>query len=213
MSASHAGHARDAALTAEFLSRLRGFVQRRVRSEHDAEDIVQDVLTKLVQHDDAIDVRTVESWMFTVARRTIIDRSRRTTPARFADVDSVGSIDHPVEPSLDSAKRPCTDPVMEYGTDATVAAELARCMEPMLEALPSEDRALLARVDMLGDSQAEVARELGMSLSGLKSRVQRARARLRALLHDCCLVERDRLGQPAEYARRPDRPCPCDGCA
>jgi RNA polymerase sigma-70 factor (ECF subfamily) len=86
-------------------------------------------------------------------------------------------------------------------------------MEPMLMLLSSDDRMILQRIDMLGESQAEVARELGMSISGLKSRVQRARQRLRAQLEGCCAVERDRTGQPTDYQRRPDRPCPCDGCA
>ncbi|MGE3165465.1 MAG: sigma factor-like helix-turn-helix DNA-binding protein [Planctomycetota bacterium] len=82
----------------------------------------------------------------------------------------------------------------------------------MLERLDREDRIVLQRVDMLGESQAEIARELGMSMSGLKSRVQRARQRLRAQLEDCCAVERDRSGRPVDYRRRPDRPSPCDGC-
>ncbi len=179
-------------LSAEFLTRLRAFVRSRVRSAHDGEDIVQDVLTKFIQHDDSIDSQSVYAWLFTVARRTIIDRARAAKPAAAGD-------------SADSIP-------IEIADDPSVTSELARCMEPMLEMLSSDDRIILQRVDMLGESQADVARELGMSMSGLKSRVQRARQRLRAQLEDCCAVERDRTGKPADYQRRPDRPCPCDGC-
>lgn len=182
----------DPALTAEFLTRLRTFVRGRVRSEHDAEDIVQDVLTRFVQHDDPINAQSVYAWLFTVARRAIIDRSRAASIRNHASLDGAS----PVEPADDPA----------------VSSELARCMEPMLESLDREDRELLRRVDMLGESQADVARELGMSMSGLKSRVQRARRRLRARLEDCCAIDRDPAGQPADYRRRPDRPSPCDGC-
>lgn len=180
------------ALNHEFLARLRAFVRSRVRSEHDAEDIVQDVLTKFVQHDDSIDAQSIYAWLFTVARRTIIDRARLSEPLQTSD-------------SADAV-------AIELADDPSVASELARCMEPMLEALSSEDRIILQRIDMLGESQADVARELGMSMSGLKSRVQRARQRLRAQLEDCCTIDRDGIGQPADFRHRPDRPCPCDGC-
>lgn len=180
------------ALTAEFLTRLRAFVRGRVRSEHDAEDIVQDVLTKFVQHDDSINAQSVYAWLFTVARRAIIDRSRAAGGRNHAGLDNASAID--------------------LADDASVSSELSRCMEPMLESLDREERILLQRVDMLGESQADVARELGMSMSGLKSRVQRARQRLRARLEDCCTIERDPTGQPADYQRKSDRPCPCDGC-
>lgn len=181
-----------AALSIEFLSRLRAFVRRRVRSEHDAEDVVQDVLTKFVQHDDSVDPQSVYAWLFTVARRTIIDRARASAPVATGDLPEAAAIE------------PADDP--------SVSAELAGCMEPMLQSLGSDDRILLQRIDMLGETQADVARELGISPSGLKSRVQRARRRLRARLDACCAVERDGRGQPADYQRRPDRPCPCDGC-
>ncbi|HRP63706.1 MAG TPA: sigma-70 family RNA polymerase sigma factor [Phycisphaerales bacterium] len=184
-----------ASLNAEFLTRLRAFVRRRVRAEHDAEDIVQDVLTRLVQHDQTIDSRddrAVAAWLFTVARRAIIDRSRTSVREGHADANDVAMVD------------PAEDP--------SASAELARCMEPMLAMLSNDDRVLLQRIDMVGESQADVARELGMSMSGLKSRVQRARQRLRAQLEGCCAIERDRLGQPADYQRRRDQPCPCDGC-
>ncbi len=180
------------ALTAEFLARLRTFVRGRVRSQHDAEDIVQDVLTRLVQHDDSIDAQSVYAWLFTVARRAIIDRSRTAS-------------------SRDRASMTVATPD-ELADDPSASSDLARCMEPMLESLDVQDRDLMRRVDMLGEAQAEVARELGMSMSGLKSRVQRARKRLRARLEDCCTIELDPIGQPADYRRRPAHPCPCDGC-
>jgi RNA polymerase sigma-70 factor (ECF subfamily) len=182
-----------ALLNAEFLTRLRAFVRSRVRIEHDAEDIVQDVLTRLVQHDGSIHSESVYAWMFTVARRAIIDRSRAAANRHdHADVSDVLAVD--------------------LANDPSVSTDLSKCMEPMLSMLDGDDRALLQRIDMVGESQADVARELGMSMSGLKSRVQRARQRLRAQLEECCSIERDRLGQPADYQRRLDRRCPCDGC-
>lgn len=51
-----------------------------------------------------------------------------------------------------------------------------------------------------------------MSTSGLKSRVQGARQRLRSQLEECCAIARDRRGQSADEQHRPDQECPCDGC-
>jgi len=146
-----------------------------------------------VQHSNSIGIGGAESvyaWLFTVARRAIIDRVRAAKGAGHAHDDQLNRIAAEV-------------------ADPSTTADLARCMEPMLELLSAEDRIVLQRVDMFGQSQADIARELGMSNSGLKSRVQRARRRLRALLEDCCTIERDRLGLPADYQRNTPRSCPC----
>jgi RNA polymerase sigma-70 factor (ECF subfamily) len=170
----------------EFIARLRAFARRRVPTEHDAEDVVQDVLAKLVRWDDAVDARAAQAWLFTATRRAIIDRARARR---------------------DAAPLPADAP--DIAAEPSAVAELARCMEPMLAVLPTGDRALLQRVDMSGESQADLARELKLSPSGLKSRVQRARQRLRKVVDECCAVELDRRGVPVDFARRRGGPCDC----
>jgi RNA polymerase sigma-70 factor, ECF subfamily len=51
-------------------------------------------------------------------------------------------------------------------------------------------------------SQQHLAEREGISLSGAKSRVQRAREKLRQLLLECCHFELDRLGRIIDYHRR-----------
>jgi RNA polymerase sigma-70 factor, ECF subfamily len=178
-------------LTAEFLTRLRAFVRRRVGRDEDADDVVQDVLAKLVTKGEAVPDEAVHAWLFTVARRAAIDRFR--TRKEFAEMSA-------------EATAPELGP-----DDGTAAAELARCLDPMLARLRDEEKEILSRVDMGGESQAAIARELGVSVSAVKSRVQRARARLRAALETCCAVERDRRGELLEYTRRDNQSCPCSG--
>jgi RNA polymerase sigma-70 factor, ECF subfamily len=178
------------AASAEFIARLRAFARGRVRTDQDAEDIVQDVLAKLVQREGSVNARSAQAWLFTVTRRAIIDRAR----ARPGD----GPLPEELPPAPDIAQEP------------SAVADLARCLEPMLAELDAEDRALLLRVDMMGESQADVAREIGLSASGLKSRVQRARRRLRQVVDECCAVEYDRRGMPIDFARRRGGPCACD---
>ena len=63
------------ALSAEFQRRLRAFVRRRVPTDADADDVVQDALTRLVRHGPPPS-GSVHAWLFTVARNVIIDRGR-----------------------------------------------------------------------------------------------------------------------------------------
>lgn len=174
---------------AEFLARLRQFVRWRLPTGHDAEDLVQDALVKLLHKGGSVPAESARAWLFTVARNLIRDRWRAprrgtTLPADAEDV-SAGS------------------------EDRDAFTYLARCMEPMLATMTADDRDLLRRVDILEESQAEIARALDVSASVVKSRVQRARRRLRAILEGCCTVEKDRRGTPISYRLRPDRPCPC----
>jgi RNA polymerase sigma-70 factor, ECF subfamily len=170
----------------EFLDRLRAFVRRRVRNDADADDVLQDVAYKLVRQGD---IRgSVHSWLFTVARHAIIDRRRARR--------STASLEDTPEPSRE-------------GEEDSSGTELSRCLEPMLAGMSKEDRSLLVRVDREGESQSRVARELRVPMSTLKSRVQRARARLRKRLEECCFIELDSRGYPLDYKRRRGRSCAC----
>jgi RNA polymerase sigma-70 factor, ECF subfamily len=185
----------DTLLSDMFLTRLRGFIRRRVGSDADADDLLQDVLAKLVERrtelrdgGEASEERTA-AWLYTVARRAIIDRYRAQAAAGRRG-----------EPALPEE--------LGEAAEADAARELSQCLEPMLEALEAADRDLLRRVDMQGQSQAEIARELGLSVSTVKSRTQRARAKLLAVLSDCCSVATDARGQPYDFELRRGKSCP-----
>jgi len=183
----------ERALSEEFLARLLAFIRRRVPSGADAEDLLQDVLVKLVERPGAVREESVPAWLFAVARRAIIDRYR----ARPAPL--------PLPPG---------DVIAEESPSPTAIAELALCLDPLLAELSPEDREILRRVDAEGERQAAVARELGVPPSTVKSRVQRARARLLAELESCCAIALDPRGVPRGFERNPGTPCACDpeGC-
>jgi RNA polymerase sigma-70 factor (ECF subfamily) len=84
--------------------------------------------------------------------------------------------------------------------------ELAQCLLPLLNDLPPAARDALTRVDLDGQTHQQAADQLGISLSGMKSRVQRARRQLRDLLTGCCQVYLDPAGAVSDY--RPGG----DGC-
>lgn len=76
----------------------------------------------------------------------------------------------------------------------TGASELAAILGPFIGMLPAAYREALQLTELDGMTQAEAAKRAGLSLTGMKSRVQRGRAQLRDLLEGCCVIELDTRG-------------------
>lgn len=165
-------------------SRLRDFVARRVPSGVDPEDVVQDVLTRMVEHASDVPPGKLQAWALRTARNAIVDLLRRRRPAALEEA----SVAAPEQQDL--------DPV-----------DLARCLQPLLDLLEDDDRWVLQQVDAEGRSQTDLARELGVAPSTVKSRVQRARQRLRVIIERCCDLELDSRGTPIDARRRERGSC------
>lgn len=164
--------------------RLRSYVSRRVVPA-EADDIVQSVMVKLLERRSEIEADSVRAWLFTVTRNAVAEYYRQKRP--MIDLDAFGDL--PETDSSDAAER-------------TIGA-LADCLEPMLGALPAADAEVLRKVDLEGVPQIAMAASLDVPLSTLKSRVQRARTKLRATFDACCTFELSRGGAPLGFERRP----------
>lgn len=92
------------------------------------------------------------------------------------------------------------------GIDNTVN-EIASCIKAMINHLPEKCRQAIISTEFAGLTQKELGEKLGLSLSGAKSRVQRAREKLKAMLLECCHFEFDRLGNILDY-RHKENTCP-----
>ncbi len=79
----------------------------------------------------------------------------------------------------------------------------------MLDSLPSHYAEALRLAEIEGLTQAEVARRLGLSLPGAKSRIQRGRKMLAETLLTCCHFELDQRGGVMAFERREDCRCGC----
>ena len=173
--------------------RLRGYVSRRV-APADSDDIVQSVMVKLLERRNEIEADSVRAWLFAVTRNAVAEYYRQKRPA--VDLDAVPDL-----ADIDPA-----DPA-----DRTIGA-LSDCLEPMLAALSESDADVLRKVDLEGTPQIELAASLGVPVSTLKSRVQRARTRLRATFDLCCAFDLSRDGAPIDFERRAGcSPEPCAG--
>jgi RNA polymerase sigma-70 factor, ECF subfamily len=166
----------------ELGDRLRMYVSRRV-NPGDADDVVQSVMVKLLERRAEIDAHSVRAWLFTVTRNAVAEHYRQRRPA--IDLDTFGDI-----PEADAA-----DPA-----DRTIG-DLSDCLDPMLRMLSQSDADLLRRIDLKGEAQTGLAASLGVPLSTLKSRVQRARTRLRSAFDVCCSIDLSRNGAPIGFER------------
>ena len=85
-------------------------------------------------------------------------------------------------------------------------------MEPLVKRLPEQYSEAVALTDLGGLTQKDAATRMGLSLSGMKSRVQRGRSKLKTLLLDCCRVELDRRRGVAGYEQGEGSNCGDCGC-
>jgi RNA polymerase sigma factor (sigma-70 family) len=65
---------------------LFNFIRRKVASDADAEDILQDVWCQFTNIDDAEEIEQPRSWLFKVAKNKIIDKSRKKTEQFIEDL-------------------------------------------------------------------------------------------------------------------------------
>jgi RNA polymerase sigma-70 factor (ECF subfamily) len=165
-----------------FHGRLKQFILRRVPDEQNAEDILQDVFLKIHLHIDTLrDEQRLESWIYQITRNAIADyyRVRRETNSL---PEALLLPELPAEDTLNDAVR-----------------ELIPCVRAMVDSLPDEYRQALLLTEYEGLTQKAMGERLGLSFSGAKSRVQRAREKLRDMLLDCCHLDFDRLGRIIDY--------------
>jgi RNA polymerase sigma-70 factor, ECF subfamily len=183
----------------ELHDQLLGFIARRVRTREDAEDILQEVMLRIHRSSGELErVERVTGWIYRIASNAIVDHYRR--PAR-REVSGGWQLD--VEAPADSPPAAVAEP-----DTAELRGELARCVSPLLERLPESYRQALVLTEVEGLAQVDAATRLGLSVSGMKTRVQRGRALLRDVLLDCCHVELDRRGGVTAY-RAKRGPCSC----
>jgi RNA polymerase sigma-70 factor (ECF subfamily) len=179
-----------AATRRELHERVQAFVARRVSSHADAEDIAQEVMLRVHRHSAELEhAERMLGWVYRIATNAITDHYRR--PARrelpsghAADVPEPGPLAG-VEPDPDELRR-----------------ELAACLAPLIERLSPLYRQALELTEFDGISQVDAAAALGLSVSGMKARVQRGRAQLRELLLECCEVQLDRRRQVTDVRSR-----------
>ena len=164
----------------EHEAELRGYLRRRLARAADADDLLQEVfLRTLRQGRDFCEIEQVRAWLFQVARNALADHLRRRRE----------EIELPED--------------LAAGADERAPVEtLDQCLPRVLAELSGQDREALVLCDLEGLPQEEFARRKDITLPAAKSRVQRARRRLRARLTEVCRVALDDTGQVDSFVPR-----------
>ena len=160
-------------------SRLRGFIRRRVSDPADAEDVLQDVLSALVEANRLLmPIEHVTGWLFRVARNRITDLFRKKRPESLGDAAAADDEDELMR--LDDLL-----PSPDAGPDALYArGVLLDELEQALAELPDEQRAVFVAHELEGRTFKEMAAATGASVNTLLSRKRYAVLRLRERLQD-----------------------------
>ena len=161
---------------------LRRLARGLVRDGHDVEDLVQEVFIKAVQQGAGFcQLDNSRAWLFQVARHLITDRYRRQTHENWVSL-----------PENLPAQAPEVEPV----------AAMSQCIARVLSDLSVVESEIIEQCDLREVKQADFARQHGLSLAAVKSRLRRARLRLREKLLVSCQVRLDEGGHVVDFVPR-----------
>jgi RNA polymerase sigma-70 factor, ECF subfamily len=179
----------------QFHQSLLAFIRSKIRSNEDAQDILQNVFIKISANvNNLADEEKLKSWIFTITRNTIIDYYR--TNASKKNVEIVAGIEESIwdEEDFDTTK----------GLD--------QCVHTMIKLLPEEYRDIIVDAEINGIKQKDLAEKYDMAYPSMRSRVQRGRERLKQLFYNCCHIETDTLGNVMSAHGKSDCNGPCNPC-
>ena len=173
---------------------LRAFIAKRVGNSADTDDILQEVFVRVHRYQDQLQhSERMVPWVFQITRNVIFDHYRATQQREIP----VG-----LDTGIDKAHGASSEAL-----EAEAKYELSACLRPMINRLSGDYREAITLVELEGLTHQEAAKRLGLSIPGMKSRVQRGRKQLRAMLDACCVIEIDRRRGIRDYELRQPNSC------
>jgi len=171
----------------ELQRRLRPYVARRVAFPADVDDILQEIFVKMQRGLSGLrDDEGFGGWVYRIAEHAIVDHARARARAPVLGAESV----------VDT-------PALDQSADADdLQSALGECVALFVARLPSPYREAVTLTELEGLTQRDAADMLGISVSGMKSRVQRGREKIRDMFDECCRISVDCRGRVVECEPR-----------
>lgn len=166
---------------------LQGYIKKRINNVEDAEDITQDVFLKL-SISSYENVKNVKSQVYAIAKNTITDFYRKKK-IEFNEIQE--------------------EQVGEDEVEGNEALELSTCVEFYINQLPEEYREIMLLSEIKEVPQKELAEQLGMNYTTLRSKVQRGRKKLKELFTACCNIKQGGKGSIIGVEKRNDCSSSC----
>lgn len=165
----------------EFNIKLKKFIISRVNDQDLANDILQDVFIKIHLNISKLEDSTkLTPWVYQIARNTITDYYRKQKPK--SDIDEFD----------------IQEPLLEKNFNEIFQKDMLK----YINELPEKYRTALVLTEFKGMKQIELAQHLGISYSGAKTRVLRAKNKLKELFTDCCNIQSDVFGNIVDYNKK-----------
>lgn len=165
----------------KFHNELLSFIKKSVKDTDTANDILQDVFIKIhlrlntLTHQDKL-----TSWLYQITRNSILDFLKKHKPkSEYVDVF----------PDLSELQ------IHNFNS------ETSTCMLSLINHLPENYKDAILQTEIGQLSQKKYAEQAGISYSGAKSRIQRARKELNILFKNCCRIHADKYGNIVEYEK------------
>lgn len=178
------------AIAEQFRTEIFAYIRSKVGDSATADDLTQETFVKVGNAlAKGTEPEHFRGWLFQIARNTVVDflkEARRFVP--FEESHAVSKTENP-------------DPV-----DDEFRKRLFSYALNVIETLPAEDREALTLTEIDGLSREELASDLGISLTAAKSRVHRARSKLRKTVEECCRLVTDPYGRVIDWKKR-QSPC------
>jgi RNA polymerase sigma-70 factor (ECF subfamily) len=168
---------------------LFAFIYSKVDTKEDAEDILNDVFLRLVKATHKAPFpHAISGWLYHVTKNRIVDYYRtkkhvEQLPAELAQEES----------------------------EITIIKQLSHCILPMIHALPERYQRPLLLSEIDGKPYKEVAIELELSLSAVKSRILRGREKLLNSMVKCCTLYHNKANETIDYKEK-NRPIKNKNC-
>jgi RNA polymerase sigma-70 factor (ECF subfamily) len=149
---------------------------RMLGAQEPAEDATQEAFIRAWQRIDSFRGGSFRSWLFTIVANLSRDELRRRQRRPQTSLDAAR--DDPDRPDLDPADPgPAPEVIAEQG-------ELRAALEAALRQLPDDWREIVLLSDVHGLDYQEIVEATGLALGTVKSRLSRARSRLRDIIRE-----------------------------
>lgn len=158
-----------------------GFIRQRVRSQEEAEDILQDVFTNVLAASANVQkpIENIASWVFTAVRNRIIDSYRKKRAETFSDMQTPGQ----AEDGVDAFENFLGDAVSTPESDL-IRKTIWESVQAGLAELPPEQREVFVKNEFEGISFREMSEDTGVNINTLLARKRYAVLHLRKRLKD-----------------------------
>ncbi len=165
----------------DYKAALYLFILKRVEDRDEAKDILHEVLMKCYQYcTKGKTVIHLKSWLFKITQNTIIDHYKST-----------------------GKREPINFDMTQESNAYSVVGEASEYIRILLKLLPEEYSVPLMMYDLEDIDQKEIARRLNITLTNTKTRIQRARIKLKERFLQCCEVSVDEHGEMISFDIKP----------